>query len=517
MRRAAQAPSAQVEALPPPVAGLVLNRAAPVQLRAQGAEVLENFIPTQRGIRVRGGRKVVSDIGASVGTLIAFNGSVPALFAASETDIYDITDLDPAATPTSVASSRTSGTYSWQQIGTAGGDYIVAVNGADDALLYNGGTWAALNAGSTPSFTGVGTDALDFVWLYRNRLFFVEGGTLRAWYLPTASIGGAATSLSLAGIFRRGGALMFGGTWSVDTGDGLDDKCVFISTLGEVAVYEGSDPSTASDWDLVGRYDIPPPLSRFGAMQSGGDLLIATTAGIVPLSQVVQKDPAALALASITSAIEPLWERKTGFNGLVKWSDGDMALAIYDDEALSVSLQSGAWARQKGWGGTCGEVFAGQAYVGRSDGKICSVDVGGEDEGETFTARYCHTFQDFGSPAVYKLAQLVRFHFYTPEVFQFGWGIAFDYTTRFAAPPSAVVQAADSSFAVWDASTWGGAVWYSSSLDDQQVSAFASWKTVTGSGYALAPMLQITSGGTQRLDIEMNLAEIAFETGGVVV
>ena len=58
---------------------------------------------------------------------------------------------------------------------------------------------------------------------------------VNAWCLAVDAIGGAAIQISLSGVFKKGGSLLFGETWSIDAGDGLNDVCVFISTTGEVA------------------------------------------------------------------------------------------------------------------------------------------------------------------------------------------------------------------------------------------------------------------------------------------
>ena len=48
----------------------------------------------------------------------------------------------------------------------------------------------------------------------------------------------------LSGASTKGGKLLFGATWSIDAGDGTDDKCVFVTDNGEVLVFTGSDPGT---------------------------------------------------------------------------------------------------------------------------------------------------------------------------------------------------------------------------------------------------------------------------------
>lgn len=577
-----------------PIRGLTLNGAA-ARPDPLGAEVLENWIPTPRGIRVRGGMRFAADIGAPVVSMMTYNHpTLPKAFAASASAIYDISDFNPATVAPKRVHDQLSGYYASQQVGTVGGQFLLAVNGADLAQIYDGANWNPLTdqavsnldydgqtspftkgetltgatSGSTakilavsptrlklgtisgPGFqdneaitspggaavangtassasaftiTGVDTATLRHVWLYANRLFFVERDSLRAWYLPVAQVGGAAVSFSLAGIFKRGGALAFGATWSLDTGDGLDDKCVFVSDLGEVAIYEGTDPSDPANWALAGRYDIARPLGMRGQMQAGGDLLLATRAGIVPLSQVIQKDPAALALAAVSAPIEPLWTREAARVvspvEIVKWSDNDMALVVLpeSDATLTVSLQTGAWASQKGWTGTCGAVFQGKGYLGRASGHIVELDSTGSDEGEAFTARYCGTFQDLGRPADYKRAQVVRPHFFASGPVTSVHGVAFDYAVRFAAPPPPTISTGAGEYMVWDASDWDAALWWSDSMDDLTLEELAQWRSIYGAGSALAATVQITSGSGDALPIELTSIDIGYEVGGSVV
>ena len=58
---------------------------------------------------------------------------------------------------------------------------------------------------------------------------------------------------------------------------------------------------------LVGTYDIGQPLGPNAHFRAGGDVIIATLDGLVPLSAAKEKDPAALTLASITRTIEDEW------------------------------------------------------------------------------------------------------------------------------------------------------------------------------------------------------------------
>jgi hypothetical protein len=112
------------------------------------------------------------------------------------------------------------------------------------------------------AFTGVNPATLTSVWEHKSRLWFIESGTLSAWYLPVDSRTGAAVEFPLQGVFHKGGVLTIGATWSVDSGSGLDDLQVFITDQGEVAVYAGTDPSDATKWAVVGIYQIGRPMGR---------------------------------------------------------------------------------------------------------------------------------------------------------------------------------------------------------------------------------------------------------------
>src|SRR3546814_8798766 len=70
------------------------------------------------------------------------------------------------------------------------------------------------------------------------------------------SIGGPAEPFPLGGVFGLGGSLLFGSAWSIDSSSdsGLSEQNIFVSTEGEVAVYQGSDPGEAATWSKeIGR------------------------------------------------------------------------------------------------------------------------------------------------------------------------------------------------------------------------------------------------------------------------
>jgi hypothetical protein len=186
-------------------------------------------------------------LSGKVQTLMVYSGGATSkMFAATSSGyIYDVTST--GAVGAAVVSGLTNGIWEYVNITTAGGSYLMAVNGADNALLYDGATW------STPAITGVTDNNLSNMTMFKNRIWFIEENTLKAWYLPTSSIGGAAQYIDLSSLCRFGGHLVDLDTWTLDAGYGVDDNIACSSPAnGEVIVYRGTDPASAATWALTG-------------------------------------------------------------------------------------------------------------------------------------------------------------------------------------------------------------------------------------------------------------------------
>jgi hypothetical protein len=57
---------------------------------------------------------------------------------------------------------------------------------------------------------------------------------------------------------------------------------VFVTDQGEVMVYRGTDPSSASTWALIGIWIVGAPIGNRCLMKYGGDLLVLTLDGLDP-------------------------------------------------------------------------------------------------------------------------------------------------------------------------------------------------------------------------------------------
>jgi len=148
---------------------------------------------------------------------------------------------------------------------------------------YNGTTWV------TPTITGIASNLLVHVNLYKFRLYFVEKDSLNVWYLGIDALQGAATKLPLGGYFNKGGKIIATGTWTVDGGDGVNDLFCVVTSAGQIAVFQGDSPSSASSWSIVGVFDIDEPLGGGRCLSKfGSDLYILTVAGVLSVRNIMQ-------------------------------------------------------------------------------------------------------------------------------------------------------------------------------------------------------------------------------------
>lgn len=505
--------------VPAPSAGLItnMNLADLGRTLPNSASKLENFLPTRQGAKARGGNEKYGQIGATVKAMWSYqSGSSEKLFAASDAGIYDITTIaDVDVTPTAAVGSLTSGEWSFVQVETTGGDFLVGVNGADAPQEFDGTSWS----NSSLSGSGLTIANLTHVWVFKGRLFFIEGASMKAWYLGVGLKSGSLTSISFAGLFQKGGSLFMGGTWSLDAGDGVDDKCVFISDQGEVAIYEGTDP--ASDWRIVGRYDIAPPLGKNAWMRAGGDFVVATEDGLVPISQSISRDRQALKLVAISDRIEPTWlaevaERSGNPWSIIRWDRKNIAYVCTpspgsssDDQGLVVNQLTGAWATNTMdmW---CGAVLNGVCYWGDGDGNIYQAENGGSDNGSNYTCDYVGPFMNATGGSATCTAQWFRATFRSTTNFVPKVTVETDYEVDAEAAPD---SPANVNTDVWDSGLWDAATWDGEGAATVRL----RWRSVTGEGDTHAPRILMTFGVTYPPDAEIVKCQMRGYKGADVI
>jgi len=515
------------KAIPAPIGGWVSAQ----NLAASAAGtclVLDNMYPTTTGLRIRGGNRLHATVGSvPVQSLMGYvGGTVKSMFAAAGGSVYNITTVaNPAIPPAPAFSGQTSNYYAHVNFATTGGYFMYAVNGTDLARLYNGTTWTAINGASVPAITGATTSTFSHVNVYRNRIYFVEKNTLIVDYLPVDSIGGAAAQLNLAGIFRKGGAVLFTATWSSESGSSsLNDYFVVVSTEGEIAIFTGSYPGGA-DWSLVGTAEGPEPLGVNAWFKAGGDIAIETITGLITVSAIKLKDPGALAVDALSSAIEPDWRREASLRRTVPWEAVkwvEKGLLYVSVPSVSVStaplvyvknLATGAWGGPyKGWDARCMLVHNRQLYFGANDGTIRIAEIGGRDGTMPYTGLIGFAWDHIGTPGYTKTVKQARADFITTQPFAVQISASVNYVSSFPSPPNATTDAIPTS--LFDVGLWGEAIW------DGGTALFPKstrWVSIGTTGDIFSMQIQIPIGATETPSAELTILHLTYEQGALTV
>jgi hypothetical protein len=471
------------------------NARDPLELmKPTDAVVLENWFPRQSALESRGGNSphVTGFAGDIARTLMAWNGNSPKLFAATQTAIYDVT---VAGVRGSSMTSLTQGKLSWTNFTVAGGQYLVAVNGVDKLKLYNGTAWLTIDGASTPAITGLATTSLSSVAVAHRRLWFTAVASSSAWYLPVAQIGGALTEFPLGQVFTQGGNLVAINTWSTDAGDGRDDFTVFVSSQGELAVYRGSDPSTASGFEKVGVYRAAQPVGGYNCLHKyGGDLLYLCELGLFQVSKLLSApDTGGLAISdkisqAFTTAIQ-------AYAGNSNWQlityQSEQALLVnipvtseYSEQYVMNTL-TGAWARFTGWPSAAFAVLSGRLFAA-FETAIQQVWTEGDDDGSIIRCRAQSAYSAFGRRGKLKHLKLVSPIVETAGELLTYVAVDADYQMRNVVT---VVSSGSTSSSSWDTALWDDAVW------GGDYTVGSGWHTVrTAEAYSYA-MIFIADAG----------------------
>lgn len=519
----------QTTTLPAPTRGIIQNENF-TYMRPGGAIICDNWMPTMRGVKLRGGCKRWCALPETTPITSGFeyiSGNVQKMFAANATKLYDVS----TTTPTLIKSGQLDGNYTASQLANQGGDFLIAVNDSGDfPLRYDGTTWTTLNAGQIVGPAGstvVAGKNLVHVWKYRNRWFFIEGTSMNAWYLPLNAVSGTLSLIPLSGAATRGGKLLFGASWSIDAGDGIDDKCVFATDQGELLIFSGSDPSTAANWRQEGRYSISKPMGKNAHIPIGGDLLVATTEGIIPVSQAITKDASQLDLAALTVTIKSMWRDEVlAKNALPwtmkKWDEYGGVFVTWPGGApgnrycAAANAATGAWARFVGYDAMCWMYMRGLLFFGTQGGIVMQADTGGTDDGQPYTAVLVggwEMFQQTSATVVWHQAR-ATFTSGNADPFQPQLAACTDYIVRLPTPPPAGPDPGVRD--VWDQGLWDQAKWDQASVGVAPVRN-TGWVSIGETGYSHAPIVQVTVAQQAKPDVELIAIAATYGRMGINV
>jgi hypothetical protein len=480
---------AKSTALPPPVGGWDTENAL-ADMPPQNAVVLDNWFPTTDTVILRRGFEAhATGMSGNVDSLLEYTATdgTEEMFAGNGTSIFDVTSA--GAVGAAVVGSLTNVRFQQAQIGTAAGSFLIAVNGADTPVLYNGTSW------STASITGPTAANLVWINLHQRRLWFGEVNSLKAWYLAVNSNAGAALSFDLSGIAKRGGYIMAMGTWTRDSGDGADDVAVFVTSEGEAVVYQGTDPSSATTWALVGVFRIGVPIGRRCFTKAGSDLILITEDGFVSVSTILQLDRSQAQRGAISAQINKAvndavrsgatlygWEPFIYPRGTMLIFNVPQSTTVSHQYVFNTITEKPC--RFTGMNARCWGLLNDNPYFGGTDGKVYKADSGASDNGNNIVGDAVQAFNDFRYPGRLKAFKMIEILMIANGVPTYAVGLNLDYKlTKLTTGPISV--SSTTAGGVWGAGLWGAAVWGSSNQ------LFRGWRTVSGIGYSAAIRLRV--------------------------
>jgi len=534
-------------------------------------------------------------ITTQINTLMNYAGvSSQKLFAAAGTTIYQVD------TPTAISSFPiTNDKLQHINFSNTSGDYIVACNGTDATMIYNGSVWFSLanttTAQTITSITKVGTtatlttaiahglvtgnyitvsgaspaayngsfvvtvtgtttltytmlstpatnatvvgtytvlgivggssggtnytiDSKNFIHvnLFKNRIYFTEKNTMKVWYLPVSALGGNAFPLDFGGIARNGGFIQGMATWTIDAGQGVDDYAVFATNMGEIIVYNGTDPTDAATWALKGVWQLGYIFSRRFFYKWAGDILMLTQDGLVPLASALQSsrlDPRINLTDKIYYEISKEADAySTNFGWqVIYYAKPNMLLINIPNpsgtEQYVMHTISKAWCNFTGINTTVFELHNDDLFFGGA-GFLGQFWNGKADDGKPISGTCQQAYTYFDAPGQQKRFTMVRPTFLVdtgqPGIYA---GINTDFQTQNNLGEVSFTSPAPSSTAVWDVATWDNNNWAGNLI------VYRNWQGVSGLGYAAGINMNIVSQG---IDVHWVSTDYVMEKGTVL-
>lgn len=494
--------------IPAPTRGL--NSRDPLALlKPTDALVLDNIICRPSYLEVRNGQQAhVTGFASPVETLMPYvsTASGKELWAIAGGSIFN------ASTAGAVGAAAVSGLsnsyWNHTQVSNVAGNFLMCCNGVDSARIYNGTVWAL------SGFTGLALTSISHIGVWKRRVWCVEKDSFKVWYGAADAIAGALTALNVAGIFRRGGEIVATLNWTIDGGVGIDDHLLIITSMGEVAIYKGTDPATAGAFNCIGVYYVGAPVGQRFYAQLGGDVLLLTVDGLIPLSRFLQSQ-AIDRTTTLTDRIQESvsadiaeWGLVQGWEVHVFFAEGFLFIqvpagGVGNYYQYVMNLTSGAWSRFLIGGARTWAIQDTTLYEGDSN-SVANAWAQDTDLGEPISFTVIPAFSFFGAPTQQKKFNLTRWLIQSDVPPRVRSQFLGDFNQTYVKRP---ITAGAAPTGVWDTAEWDTAVW------DGETTYTRSWVALPGIAYAATQALYGTSSSGL---LRLISADYVYETGGLL-
>jgi hypothetical protein len=278
-------------------------------------------------------------------------------------------------------------------------------------------------------------------------------------------------------------------------------------------------------------------------MQLGGELLIATTSGIIPTSAAITKTPEQLELASITQQIRSMWRDEVAIKRSWSWTMynweqyGGIFVTLPGSTpgyCAVVNAATGSWARFVGYDATCFVQLHENMFFGTQTGIVMQADRGGYDDGRPYVATLVGGWEMFQAPGQTITWRQARASFTAPagQPFQPHLAATTDYSLVIPPPPMAGPEPVLAD--IWDEGNWGPdlggppppvptpperteyAQW-DQPYANRFVTTNTRWVSIGATGFSHAPIVQITVAQRATPSVDLISISATFERAGVNV
>lgn len=464
------------------------------------APILTNWVPRPGWVELRAGYNIWATGGVlPVETLMVYRGAGnEQMFAASGTTIYNVSTQ---YTATSVVTGLNNARFQYINFTSGGGVKVIQCANGTDLRQYDGTNWTNILSSITNLPSGY---TIRSVYTQKQRIWYLlndsagNPSTIVA-YLGTGNLIGAVTTQDLGTLWTKGGYLIAMADWTIDGGSGPQDYVSFISSRGQISVYQGTDPTSVNTWSLVGTFQVAPPIGNRCATSIGSDVAIITQQGVIPLSSALPFDPSADRSVAITSRIQ---------NQMAQWAQSyssnfgwqvitfplqqllflNVPVATNSSQVQGVmNVLTGAWCQFTGWNANCFEIYNNNLYFGDNSGNIAQGYVGGSDLFASINADMQCAFNYFDDPGRIKRMTLVQPLLTAAGNITPTMAVDYDFNTSTAIAPVTTFTGGS----LWDVALWDVGVWSSGSTN------LIAWYSVEALGHALAIRMRVNfSGGT---------------------
>lgn len=421
----------------------------------------------------------------------------------------------------------------WQYVNmaTQGITYLFACNGTDHLYRYDSSNgWKDTSTAGAWQITGLPAAPINVAEVH-NRLWMVVPNSNIIYFLDANAIAGAVSNLDVGPLLDKGGSIIAVGGWSTDSGVGMQEYTVLISSQGQAVVYQGIDPTNAALWQLVGTYNIGRPVGYKCMTRLGNDLLILTTDGLIPASKGFATDRSNERIAvttniqnAVTSAIVSVGADTIGWQTIFYPEAQQLIMNVPGaSQQFVMNTIHKAWCLFSGWNATSFEIFnTGGTGITITTDLLMWSDIYGNvfytSPNPAFTSskdyytgsiafEWQPAFNSIGDPNRMKEVTMMRPNFVYNSSSSISMQVGIDYDYVAISPTGTVVLPTVSGQSASRRNT---------TVASSPIVRLA-WMTMSATGYAFAPHFVGSISGVSRplIVLTFNAIDVVWRPGGI--